>query len=404
MTTEILRSMLYRAADIIKDIEWVVFDEVVFDEVHYVNDMERGVVWEEVIIMLPPHVGLIMLSATVPNTTEFADWIGRTKRKKIFVTGWVHGEGATGLVLQGGWHGVGGFVYEHLCCNLSTPPPHPRSLPCACLSKSTSLFTLSVHQSLHSFRPPVSSLFPSTSLFTLSVHQSLHSFRPPVSSLFPSTTRHTPHATFLWDQFTLALCLSSLSSSGPLCSVPLTNSSHNPLPAPLHLHPPLLPPPPLPFSSSPPPHVAQCPWTTAYATGAACTASLHSFALHSTLLIPSLPSPLSASTTRRPVPLEHNIYYGGRPHRIFDRRDIDSAALRALHALLGTSNPLHPPLSPSKHHTAPGTIRAHHLLQGPPAPRLSTLNPKPFPPSPLPHAAPSPSGAQHVTGAACMHI
>ena len=98
--------------------------QVVFDEVHYVNDMERGVVWEEVIIMLPPHVGLIMLSATVggrggnalhctalhctevhdlspsltltlgaalhvqvPNTTEFADWIGRTKRKKIYVTG-----------------------------------------------------------------------------------------------------------------------------------------------------------------------------------------------------------------------------------------------------------------------------------------------------------------------------
>lgn len=39
--------------------------QVVFDEVHYVNDIERGVVWEEVIIMLPPHVGLIMLSATV---------------------------------------------------------------------------------------------------------------------------------------------------------------------------------------------------------------------------------------------------------------------------------------------------------------------------------------------------
>ncbi|CAI7908765.1 unnamed protein product [Closterium sp. NIES-54] len=66
MTTEILRSMLYRAADIIKDIEWVRAAVcVVFDEVHYVNDMERGVVWEEVIIMLPPHVGLIMLSATV---------------------------------------------------------------------------------------------------------------------------------------------------------------------------------------------------------------------------------------------------------------------------------------------------------------------------------------------------
>ena len=37
--------------------------------------------------MLPPHVGLVLLSATVPNVAEFADWVGRTKRKKIFVTG-----------------------------------------------------------------------------------------------------------------------------------------------------------------------------------------------------------------------------------------------------------------------------------------------------------------------------
>jgi antiviral helicase SKI2 len=58
---------------------------VIFDEVHYINDLERGVVWEEVIIMLPEHVGLIFLSATVPNTLEFADWVGRTKRKKVFV-------------------------------------------------------------------------------------------------------------------------------------------------------------------------------------------------------------------------------------------------------------------------------------------------------------------------------
>ncbi|KAB2038364.1 hypothetical protein ES319_D03G140100v1 [Gossypium barbadense] len=82
MTTEILRSMLYRGADIIRDIEWVIFDEV-----HYVNDVERGVVWEEVIIMLPRHINIILLSATVPNTIEFADWIGRTKQKKIRVTG-----------------------------------------------------------------------------------------------------------------------------------------------------------------------------------------------------------------------------------------------------------------------------------------------------------------------------
>ncbi|KAK7305341.1 hypothetical protein VNO77_43246 [Canavalia gladiata] len=82
MTTEILRSMLYRGADIIRDIEWVIFDEV-----HYVNDVERGVVWEEVIIMLPRHINIVLLSATVPNTIEFADWIGRTKQKEIRVTG-----------------------------------------------------------------------------------------------------------------------------------------------------------------------------------------------------------------------------------------------------------------------------------------------------------------------------
>ncbi|KAL6888475.1 hypothetical protein ACP4OV_009501 [Aristida adscensionis] len=81
MTTEILRSMLYRGADIIRDIEWVIFDEV-----HYVNDAERGVVWEEVIIMLPKHINIVLLSATVPNAVEFADWIGRTKKKKIRVT------------------------------------------------------------------------------------------------------------------------------------------------------------------------------------------------------------------------------------------------------------------------------------------------------------------------------
>ncbi|KAI3327101.1 DSHCT domain-containing protein [Xylariaceae sp. AK1471] len=80
MTTEILRSMLYRGADLIRDVEFVIFDEV-----HYVNDFERGVVWEEVIIMLPQHISLILLSATVPNTKEFASWVGRTKQRDIYV-------------------------------------------------------------------------------------------------------------------------------------------------------------------------------------------------------------------------------------------------------------------------------------------------------------------------------
>lgn len=71
-----------QGADVIRDIEFVVFDEV-----HYVNDAERGVVWEEVIIMLPPHITIVMLSATVPNVMDFADWVGRTKNRVVYVTG-----------------------------------------------------------------------------------------------------------------------------------------------------------------------------------------------------------------------------------------------------------------------------------------------------------------------------
>lgn len=80
MTTEILLQMLYRGASMIRDIEWVIFDEV-----HYVNDSERGHVWEEVFIMLPEHVRLVLLSATVPNVVDFADWLGRVRRRPTHV-------------------------------------------------------------------------------------------------------------------------------------------------------------------------------------------------------------------------------------------------------------------------------------------------------------------------------
>ncbi|EDW83731.1 uncharacterized protein Dwil_GK13521 [Drosophila willistoni] len=80
MTTEILRSMLYCGSDITRDLEYVIFDEV-----HYINNPERGHVWEEVIILLPEHVNIIMLSATVPNTMELANWVGSTKKRKVYV-------------------------------------------------------------------------------------------------------------------------------------------------------------------------------------------------------------------------------------------------------------------------------------------------------------------------------
>lgn len=80
MTTEILRLMLYRGSEVIRDLEWVIFDEV-----HYINDLERGVVWEEVLILLPDQVKIVLLSATVPNAAEFANWVGQIKRRKIYV-------------------------------------------------------------------------------------------------------------------------------------------------------------------------------------------------------------------------------------------------------------------------------------------------------------------------------
>ncbi|XP_063627871.1 superkiller complex protein 2 [Cydia splendana] len=80
MTTEILRSMLYCGSDVTRDLEFVIFDEV-----HYINNAERGHVWEEVLILLPAHVSIVMLSATVPNTLQFADWVGRTKKRRVYV-------------------------------------------------------------------------------------------------------------------------------------------------------------------------------------------------------------------------------------------------------------------------------------------------------------------------------
>ena len=52
---------------------------VVFDEVHYINDAERGSVWEQAILMLPPQVQLLMLSATIDRPEDFAGWIEREK-------------------------------------------------------------------------------------------------------------------------------------------------------------------------------------------------------------------------------------------------------------------------------------------------------------------------------------
>lgn len=114
MTTEILRNLLYRDGKVSKDsgvdqgsskpdsnessqpepqaseslvpklnIDLDEIDCVIFDEVHYINDRDRGKVWEETIVMLPPRITLVMLSATIDKPERFASWIGDLKKQPI---------------------------------------------------------------------------------------------------------------------------------------------------------------------------------------------------------------------------------------------------------------------------------------------------------------------------------
>jgi superfamily II RNA helicase len=71
-TTEIYRNQLF---DALRHGTQLNADLVVLDEAHYLADEERGHVWEEAIILSPPRVRLLLLSATIGNAEEFASWI-----------------------------------------------------------------------------------------------------------------------------------------------------------------------------------------------------------------------------------------------------------------------------------------------------------------------------------------
>jgi superfamily II RNA helicase len=73
MTTEIFRNMLYGIREDSSMLGYLGY--VVLDECHYMNDAERGTVWEESIIYCPDNIQLIALSATVANAQELTDWI-----------------------------------------------------------------------------------------------------------------------------------------------------------------------------------------------------------------------------------------------------------------------------------------------------------------------------------------
>ena len=71
-TTEIFRNQLF---DALRQSEQVQTDFVVIDEAHYLADQDRGHVWEETIILTPPRIRILLLSATVGRAEEFARWI-----------------------------------------------------------------------------------------------------------------------------------------------------------------------------------------------------------------------------------------------------------------------------------------------------------------------------------------
>ena len=93
MTTEILLNTLYNKANsskLVSDFE-MDFDNdlgcVVFDEIHMINDADRGYVWENSIMMIPQHIPLVMLSATIDNPLQFSTWIETIKGREVWLTG-----------------------------------------------------------------------------------------------------------------------------------------------------------------------------------------------------------------------------------------------------------------------------------------------------------------------------
>ena len=81
-TTEIYRNQLF---DALRSGEQVNTDFVILDEAHYLADEERGHVWEEAIILSPPRIRLLLLSATVGNADEFARWMEEVRGARVHV-------------------------------------------------------------------------------------------------------------------------------------------------------------------------------------------------------------------------------------------------------------------------------------------------------------------------------
>ena len=90
MTTEILQNHCFKIKNQNLYLDFNIDIEndlgcVIFDEVHYIDDKDRGTVWEQTIIMLPEHIPFVMLSATIGEKEVFANWIETIKNKEVII-------------------------------------------------------------------------------------------------------------------------------------------------------------------------------------------------------------------------------------------------------------------------------------------------------------------------------
>lgn len=104
-TTEIYRNQLF---DALRSGEQVRTDFVILDEAHYLADEDRGHVWEEAIILTPPRIRLLLLSATVGRAAEFARWIEEVRGGKVHV---INRAGTRPVELRAGYLSPGLQLY-----------------------------------------------------------------------------------------------------------------------------------------------------------------------------------------------------------------------------------------------------------------------------------------------------
>lgn len=83
MTTEILRNELFKIGTSLSRIDFNQVGCVIFDEVHYMKDRERGHVWDESFMMMPANIQMVLLSATFPNATELGLWLAQTTHRDV---------------------------------------------------------------------------------------------------------------------------------------------------------------------------------------------------------------------------------------------------------------------------------------------------------------------------------